>query len=349
MKVEEIGREGSRVVYRVQASPEEYAAAVRGGAHAFFMQPGSEAPSDEKVDYVLSQVAGPGESIDALKVDAAVNYLLPRAVEAAGVLPVCAPASDVPDAPAAGEGLSFTMKLFPKPVAELSSYEPVSIEVDTPHVTEAEIDQRMAEIADGAVRAGTLAHNMDGTPSQVDDEWVRKNVPDPDCNTVAELRERLVIAGQQHKSQQFTQYKMSLASSKMMERLDLQIPDDMLDAMVQGMIDDLRGQLESSGKTFEGFLKARNLTEDALRADARAQSDAMLRQAVTLDAVFRHEHLEATEEDRKAALSAIAPGNEQAAYEQMKETGYLFTIEESAQRLKAGAYILAQAHVKVNE
>lgn len=348
MKVEKVGREGSQVAFSVQVDAREYAAAVKGGTHAFFMQPGSEEPSDAKVDYVLSQVAGEGASVDALKVDAAVNYLIPRAVEAAGVFPVCSPASDVPAPPEAGQGITFTLKLFPKPVAELSSYEPVSIEVDAPHVTKDEIDKRLAEIADGAVRAGTLAHNVDGTPSQVDDAWVEKNVPDPDCNTVSQLRDRLIIAAQQHRNQEFTQYKMSLASAKMMERLDAEIPDDMLDAMARNMVAELRGELERQGRTLDAFLQARNLDEDGLFANAREQSNAMLRQAVTLDAVFRHEHLEVTEKDRKAALSAIAPGNEEAARAQMEETGYLFTIEESAQRLKAGSYILACADVKVN-
>lgn len=347
MKVEEIGRAGSKVTLRVEAAPEEYRDAVCAGVRAFFLKPTDAVPAPGEVDAILENVVGADGDVAAAKLDAAVNWLLPRAIEQSGLHPICDPRGTFPATPGAGEPLVFEVSMYPRPTIELSSYDPVSIEVEAPSVTEAEIDERVAEITAEAVRNGTLAHNLDGTPDAIDDAWVAANIPDEGCNTVADLRSQLAAAGRQYKRQQFVQYQMSLATAELTKRLVEDVAPDLVDVLRQAMLEELRDQLAAQHMTLDDFLKAQQMTREALEVNAQNQARETLRQSAALDAVFRHEKLEVTDEDRRAALSAIAPGNEDEAEAQMRETGYLFAIEESAERLKAGGWVLAQASVTV--
>ncbi len=347
MKVEEIGRSGSKVTVRVEASPAEYRDAVCAGVRAFFLKPTDALPAPGEVDPILKNVVGADGDVAAAKLDAAVNWLLPRAIEQSGLHPICDPRGTFPAPPAQGEPLVFEVSMYPRPQIDLTSYDPVSIEVEAPTVTEAEIDERVAEITAEAVRNGTLAHNLDGTPDAIDDAWVAAHIPDEGCNTVAALRGQLAAAGRQYKRQQFVQYQMSRATAEIAKRLEEDVAADLVDALRQSMLDELRDTLAAQHTTLDDFLAAQQMTRDALEVGAQNQARETLRQSVALDAVFRHEKLTVTDDDRRAALAAIAPGHEDEAEAQMRETGYLFAIEESAERLKAGGWVLAQANVTI--
>jgi trigger factor len=178
---------------------------------------------------------------------------------------------------------------------------------------------------------------------------VTANIPDPDVNTVEQLRARLRKAGESYMADQFEQKKMSLASEQMALRLDQAVPEQLVEAMAHSMLDELRQQMESQDQTMEDFMKSQHLTEEQLHEDALKQAADMLRQGFALDAVFRHEGLVLDDDDKREALHAIAPGQEDEAEESLNEAGYFFTVEETAQRLKAGKHILSQADVTVNE
>lgn len=289
MLVEKIAQDGSIVEYRVVATDAEYREAARNGVRSFLLQAGAPVPSEDQLDTILSQIIGPGTDVTTAKRDFAANYLVPRAIQQVGVVPVCSPRvsieskvqanADSDAGPRASSGADFIlrMRVCPQPVVELTSYEPVDLELNVPDVTE--------------------------------------------------------------------DYKLSLAAACMSERLAQEVPADVIDAMADSMMAELRDQAAGQGVSVDDMLAEHDMTKTDMEQRAHEEAEGMLRQGLALDAVFRHERLVVEDQDRAAALHAIAPGAEDEAAEHLEESGYAFTIEQTAQRIRAGRYILEHAKV----
>ena len=356
MQVERILTNGNQVVLRVAATPQEYRDAARHGVRAFLMAADAPVPDDSQLDTILGQLMGADADIEAAKADFAANYLVPRAVHQEGIMPVCSPDVQPQGVPAADEDFVLQVSVYPKPAMELSSYDPVDITVESPHVTDEEVDAYVLSIMR---QIEEIQASQGGQPSDapvpasapsldaLDDAWVALNFPDPEINTVARMREAVRKQGEQFKSAEFEQYKLSVASAEMAKRLVGEVPADIVKAMAASMIDELRAQAQAQGTSIEDVCEARGMTEDAMLDEARDEARQMLQQGLALDALYRHEKLSIDEADRAAALHAIAPGSEEAAEAQLNASGYAFTIEETAQRMRAGRYILEHAHVTV--
>ena len=356
MQVERISAQGNQVVLRAVATAEEFREAARHGVRAFLMAADAPVPDDSQLDTILGQLMGSDADLEAAKADFAANYLVPRAVRQEGIVPVCSP--DVQPqggfSAAGGDDFVLHISVFPKPAMELSSYGPVAITVDSPHVTDEEVDARMLDLMrqfgeDASTAGGQGQEGAAPEPSldALDDAWVAQRFPDPGINTVQHLREAVRKSGEQFKSAEFEQYKLSVAAAEMAKRLVGDVPSDIVKAMAASMIDELKAQAAAQGTSIEAICESRGMTEDAMMQEARDEAKQMLQQGLALDALYRHEGLDIEEADRAAALHAIAPGSEEAAEAQLNASGYAFTIEETAQRLRAGRYILEHAHVTV--
>ena len=329
------------------ATFDEYRDAARKGVRAFLLQTGAPVPDDSRTDELLLQIIGPGADLSAAKHDFATNYLVPRAVQQANVMPVCTPEIDPQEAPGTGQDFEVTIRVVPKPQLELTSYDPVEISVDAPAVSDEEVDAQIRALVQQ--RTPELIRDVSGLPVQpaIDDAWVAANVPDDTVNTVEQMRAAIRKSGEQQKAADFENYKLSVAAAKIADRLERDVPSDVIEAMAQSMMNELHAQAASQGIAVDELLDAHGMTEEAMAQNAHAEAAGMLRQGIALDAVYRHEGLSVEEQDRKAALHAIAPGEEDEAEEQLAASGYLFTIEETAQRIRAGRYILEHAKVTV--
>ena len=95
---------------------------------------------------VIDNVLGP-EAVLATVTDDVVQECYPLAVDESGVSPISKPEVEDQDAlVASGEPFSFTVKLTKKPELELSSYDPVEIELPGEAVTEEEVDLQIESL-----------------------------------------------------------------------------------------------------------------------------------------------------------------------------------------------------------
>lgn len=340
MRVERVSSKGSQVLLRAVATADEFDEAARQGVRAFLLAADAPVPADDQLDTILSQIMGSQADIPAAKRDFAANYLVPRAVSQESIMPVCSPDFEVEGSPEQGGEFVVEIRVFPKPSLELASYEPVDITVQAPRVSEEEIDARVRELVR---QFGPGADDA----AQVDDAWVRDNIPDPQIDTVEGMREALRKAGEQYKLAEFEQYKVAVGAAELAKRLTTAVPSDIIDAMANSMISELRAQATAQGTTIAAVCEERGMDEAEMKREARDEAASMLQQGLALDAVFRHEGLAIDEQDRAAALHAIAPGSEEEAEAQLNASGYAFTIEETAQRLRAGRFILEHARVTI--
>lgn len=349
MKAEIAELEGSKVRVNVEATEGECADALSHGLPPFLAAMGVQVTPDTDLDQALHAVAegSTEDEISFVKLDCAASYLMPRAVEQVGLLPACTPAVVGTQQEADGS-LTFGVEVYPKPHVELSSYGPVHIAERTPMpVTEEEIDQRLAAMAMQAAvtQPDIITGKPKKVPALIDDAWVGKNVDG--CSTVDELREKLRETGERYKRDEFEHKKQNDAIAELARRMEGDIPDDLVNAVAEGMMAELVSQLSAQGITVEQFAAQRNTTDEQIRDDARRQARENLIQGAVLDSYFAHECKELEEGDIEGALSVIAPGMEEEALRAFKANGFMFTVTETAQRLRATCAIMETAIVDV--
>ena len=298
MKVEAAEQSAGKVRVNVQISSEEFEEALKKGLPPFLAAMGLRISEKTDYDVALKTLADDDsdEELNRVKLDCAVSYLMPRAVEQSGFSPVCNPAIVGSERNEDGS-VSFGIEIHPKPEIELSDYTPVTVTVSHPTVTEEEIDQRIDAMA--ALGAVTQPDIITGKPKKVpaiiDDRWVQKNVNG--CNSVAQLRESLREAGMKHKQQELERLVVAKATVQFAERLTAPILDETIEAVTDNMVGELVNQLAQQGLTLQDYVVQRKITIDAMRDDARKQAVANLRQGAVLDAIFRHEGMELTDEE----------------------------------------------------
>lgn len=323
MELTKISTEGSRITFKVALDAHEYSAML-----AQYGQASAQGFSDEASEDVREKQAA----------DIA-GSLCAWALAQEGIVPVCAPEWKLTDNVADPDGLELLVRVFPQPRVEISSFDPVEVTLDAPVVTSADVDKSFNEVIEVAREQGTLLPDQ-----EVTDEWVSSHVPD--CDTIADLREKLHKVATQLQEQEFTQYAMSVVTHAFSERVTSDIPADTVRAMAVSMVSELERQLQTQQTTLEELAASRGTNRAELESGAQSQAAEMLLQSTTLDAIYRHFQLEVTDDDRQAALLAMAPGHVKELQEKLDhDAAFAAALEQSAARMKAGAYVLRQAHI----
>ncbi len=351
MKVQIAEREGCKVRVNAEVEKDEFVDALGKGLPPFLAAMGMHISSETDMDQALRNIANDDsdEELNRVKLDCAVSYLMPRVVQESGFVPACNPsivgAEQLPDG-----SVTFGVEVYPKPELELSSYGPVTIQLPSvQEVTEEEIDQRIAAMsARGAVtQPDVITGKPKKVPAIINDEWVRKNVDG--CSTVAQLRERLRAAGRKFKEEEREHLKQQLAVDKLIERATCEVPAETVDAVAENMMGELVNQLAMQGLSIQEFMVQSSSTLDTIKENARQQARANLTHGAVLDAYFQHEGLQVLDEDMEEAMSAIAPGIEPEARESLEKNGFMFTVVETAQRIRATRAIMDSAIVEEPE
>lgn len=347
MHVEKETLDNGHVLLNVEATVEEVDKAFDLGLEFFAEQVGLP-KEDSKTPLQQLEMMFGDRSKEAVA-DAIMNFLLPFALDISKEVPVVSPNATPKVAPEQGKPFTFSVDIYPKPDFELSSYDPVTVVVENNPVTEEDIDQQMLMIAQNAtsMQPDIITGEMKRVTPEITDDWVNKNIPDPDITSVATLRERLRIAGASYKEDELEQQKMNAAVHEMTKRFIGEIPSEIVESMTSDMLIGMKAQVASQRMDFQEYLKQVNMTEDQIEYQMELQAKQMLQEGFTLDAVFRHANLEIDESDLAEAITSMAPGNEEETKKRLEETGRMFALDEAAQRIKAGKWILENAQVTV--
>lgn len=332
MNVQKEQQENGHVKLEVQATPEEVDNAFSLGMNMFIEQLGipmqeGKTPYDQLKDVL-------GHRIDEAVSDAVMNFLLPFALDESKEIPVVSPKAEPHGQPKQGEAFSFTVDIMPKPQFELCSYEPVNVVVDDNPVTEEDIDQQMLMIAQNATttQPDIITGEMKQVTPNITDDWVAKNIPDADIQSVAQLRDRLRDAGSNYKAEELEQQKMNVAISEMTNRFEGQIPTEIIESMTADMMAGVEAQVNAQGMSFDEYLQQVKMTHDQIEYSMQMQASQMLKEGFTLDAVFRHANLTVDETDIQEAITSMAPGNEAETEQKLKESGRMFALDEEIGR-----------------
>ncbi len=339
--VKELG--DGRLEMLVEAEAPMVERALNLGVESFLSQMG--APVQKGADPVEYLRAIVGDRATDMVKTAVMGYLVPFAITKAGRFPVAAPDPVAIGAPVAGAPFAFTMTFFEKPVFELSSYDPVEVEIPGIRpVTDEDVETQISMLAEQFASMGGGA----GSVPEVTDAWVKEAFGAQGIEDVAALREAMRQAGEQYQADAFEQNRSMAVVGEYGKRLIGEVPAGIIDDFAEEMAGMMQMQIEAQGVSFEQHLASQDMTPEQFNVSVRVQSEQALRDSFALDALFRHVGLELTEDALLEAVSLLQPDADPAALlKQFEDESRVFMVRENAERMAATQWALDHAVVKV--
>jgi trigger factor len=141
-----------------------------------------------------------------------------------------------------------------------------------------------------------------------------------------------------------------LRRAALAERLEGEIPEEMIENRTASMTREFFEGLEERGFTLQEYVQATGVMPEQIQADIREQAAVRVREELALEALFRAEGLVVTEDDISEAMLEIAGGNPDAAIDlraRLEENGAMPILREEIMHKKAAEWL--EAHVVVVE
>lgn len=180
-------------------------------------------------------------------------------------------------------------------------------------------------------------------PVEFTDEWVKENLGVED---MAELRTRMGESIEQQKGEIIPRIMESAALAQLRERLDVELPEALLEAAERDLLQGFFAQLQQQGMTFDGYLKAQDLTPEQFKEDIKLQAIDSVKEELALDAWARNAGITVTEEELMAEFQNSGAEDPDAMFAEWKAQGRLHVAREGIIRGKAVEAILEAAQVE---
>ncbi len=138
----------------------------------------------------------------------------------------------------------------------------------------------------------------------VDDDFVKDMRED--CDTVAELREKLREELNEKAEQLAVQNAQNKALEQVVANASMDIPAIMIDDRLDQMLQEFEGQLQYQGLTLERFFQLTNSTRAEWRAAQKDRAEESVKQDLVLEAIVKAEDIQADEADIDKQMQEIA-------------------------------------------
>ena len=181
---------------------------------------------------------------------------------------------------------------------------------------------------------------------EIDDEFVAKNMPM--VRDAKALRGSVAERLRAQAANEYNEMKLSMAAEELGRRFKGRIADEVYEAMRETLLTNIKMSLAQQGVQFDQFVQAQG-GEQQFGMMLMVQARQMLVSGYALDAVFRHENMELTDEDILASCRAMNPSDPESVRRQMEGNGQGFVLRETAERLKANRWLLEHAQVVEQE
>lgn len=178
----------------------------------------------------------------------------------------------------------------------------------------------------------------------IDDAWVQKNMPM--YEDLAALRAGIEKRLEADARGEYDAYVQQAAVQAASERFEGHIPDEVYENARDNMVGMLRRSVEQEGGNWEDFLTEQGGEQQFIMM-LMLQIRQMLVAGYVLDAFFRHEGMELTDEDIAAACASMMPGQppEKVREQVESQPGGAEALRESAERLKANKWLVETADI----
>ncbi len=122
----------------------------------------------------------------------------------------------------------------------------------------------------------------------------------------AAMRRQIMTSALEQKQEQARADFEDALVRQVIEGMEVEIPNGMIEGQLEGLIQELRMQLQQQGLELEHYLEAGGMTMEDLRGQARAQAEEAARYELAMTAVAEAEGIEVTEEDLNRHYTQMA-------------------------------------------
>jgi len=150
---------------------------------------------------------------------------------------------------------------------------------------------------------------------ELTDEVVSRISP---CKTVEEFRTYVEEQIRSHRSDQFLQEKENEVLEQIVEKSEIEVPEELVQERADILKNNLFAQLRNSGNTLEAYLDYHNLTQEMFDACARNDALNMLKGQAVLAEIAKAESFDYTQEELMQELFTMAR-NYQMTVDELRE------------------------------
>ena len=210
----------------------------------------------------------------------------------------------------------------------------------------ATLPERFGERAGQDVSLQVLVKDVKGKRLPALDEEFARTASEFD--TLEELREDVRQKLRGLKEAQADAAVRDLALQALVERVDVDLPDRLIDAETESRVESARARAQQQGVTLEQVLEASDVDELRFRSDARSHALRAIKADLALEGVARAEGLEVTEEELDEAVQALAKSLGRSPKEvrrSLEATGRITSLAGDIIRDKALEVVVENAEV----
>lgn len=137
----------------------------------------------------------------------------------------------------------------------------------------------------------------------IDDEFA-KDVSE--FNTLEEYKEDIKEKLKTSKESQAKAEKENKTMEKLVEQVEVELPEPMVDHEIEHMVRDFEQNLQYQGLTLDKYLEILNMSMDDLKAQFRDNAIKSIKMNLAMEYVIKAENIEVTEEDINAKIEELA-------------------------------------------
>ena len=174
------------------------------------------------------------------------------------------------------------------------------------------------------------------------DEWVKEKIG---LDTVEDLRGEVADEIEQTLGSALPRMKETRVLDKLSERLEGEVPEDLVEEAETTLLQDFFGQLQRGGMTLDMYLQQQGITSGQFTDDVKQQAQDMAKQDLALDAYAAHAGFEATEDDIRKEFEAAGASDPESLMDEWRKNGQMFMIRQGILRQKAAKELVDNAVV----
>lgn len=138
----------------------------------------------------------------------------------------------------------------------------------------------------------------------------------------------------------------------LVERLEGEVPDEMVASRAQSMLRDFIENIESRGISLQQYMEMTGMAPEQVQEDIGAQAAVRVREDLALEALFHAVGMEVSESDIADAIREIAGGDDEAAAKlrgELTKNGVLPLVSEQIMHRKALKWLMDEVTVVEEE
>ncbi|MDA2970107.1 MAG: trigger factor [Actinomycetota bacterium] len=171
---------------------------------------------------------------------------------------------------------------------------------------------------------------------ELNDEWISSVT---EFDTVEELNKELKKNIENVKKRQVANQYQGLLTSKLIEESKLELPEQLVIAEMDSILQNFMNELKQSKIKLEDYLQITGLTEETLQNDLKNQATRNLSMVVILDKVIEEEKIELDSKEISYIDEHMATHNNE---DNLEDTTHRLNLEAESLRNKAMLHVLKQ-------